>query len=341
MSPRESLFASLPRLLKLKTLVCLIAGPLLFAQPAAAWNGHGHRVIASIAFQELEPAIRLALADRIRNHPRFDADFAAQMPAQVKAGDDQMKAEWIFQQAACWPDRARSLKGKDRKQFHHPTWHYINRPLYLRPEDKAVLGPLDLNLSTDPPDEQIEKMNVVQAIKFAELRVNRAIETTPKNDSLMICWLLHCYGDLHQPLHTTAMFSYSLLRTGCRGGNRILTKQGGNLHSLWDGLLGKDTDFRKCRNEAIEMRASKALQPVRGDSASTTDAVAIWDQSYELCSDFAYADEVRAHLIRLEDAGETEVAKLDLSENYLKVAGRVARFQAARAGRRLSKVLEQ
>ena len=340
MPPRESWFAISPRLLKFKTFVCLIAGLLFSTQPAVAWNGHGHRIIASIAFQELEPARRLALADRIRNHPRFDADFASEMPTEVKAGDDQTQAEWIFQQAACWPDRTRSLKGKDRKQFHHSSWHYINRPVYLRPEDEAAIGPLNLNLSTDPPDEQIEKMNVIQAIEFAKLRVSGAVETTPENDSVMICWLLHCYGDLHQPLHSTAMFSRSLLRDGCRGGNRIPTKQGRNLHSLWDGLLGKNNDFRKCRNEAIEMRADKILRSVRSDSATTTDTVAVWSQSYELCCNFTYSDEVRAHLVRLEDAGETEVAKLDLTRGYLKVAGRVALFQAARAGGRLSEVLK-
>ncbi|MDA8563984.1 hypothetical protein N9L06_05980 [Mariniblastus sp.] len=59
----------------------------LTVQPAIAWNGHGHRVIASIAFQQLEPARRLALADRIRNHPRFDADFAAKTPDEVTAYD--------------------------------------------------------------------------------------------------------------------------------------------------------------------------------------------------------------------------------------------------------------
>ena len=340
MSVRESWFATSPRLLIYKTLVCLIAGLLLSTQSAVAWNGHGHRVIASIAFQELEPAPRLALADRIRNHPRFDADFAAKMPAEVKNGDDQMQAEWIFQQAACWPDRTRSLKGKDRKLFHHSTWHYINRPLYLRPGDKAAIGPLKLNLSTNPPDKQVEKMNVVQAIEFAKRRVCGAVETTPENDSVMICWLLHCYGDLHQPLHTTAMFSHSLLRTGCRGGNRIPTKQGRNLHSLWDGLLGKDNDFRTCRNEAIEMRAGKTLRSVRRDSVAPNDTVAVWNQAYEICCGVTYSNEVRAHLIRLEDAGETEVAKLDLSQGYLKVAGRAALVQAARAGWRLGEVLK-
>ncbi|MDA8563095.1 S1/P1 nuclease [Mariniblastus sp.] len=319
---------------------CFVASFLLMAQSATAWNGHGHRIIASIAFQQLEPARRLELADRIRNHPRFDADFAAKIPDEVKTADDQMQAEWIFQQAACWPDRVRSLKGKESKQYHHPTWHYVNQVLYLRPEDEAAVDLPDLNLSTDPPDNHIEKMNVVQAIEFAKLRVSGEVETTPENDALMICWLLHCYADLHQPLHTTAMFSHSLLKTGCRGGNRIPTTQGRNLHSLWDGLLGKDNDFRECRNEAIEMRNDKIEFAIGRESIAMTGTIDVWKQSHELCSRFTYADEIRAHLIRLEDDGETKIAKLDLSKGYLRVAGRIAHFQATRAGWRLGEVLK-
>ena len=257
----------------------ILAIVLATAQPAHAWNGHCHRVIASIAFQQLEPDRRLELANRIRNHPRFDADFAQKMPNEVKDGDDQMRAEWLFQQAACWPDRVRSLKGKERKRFHHPTWHYVNQVLYLTAEDEAEIGQVDLNLSPDPPDEQTEKMNVVQTIEFAKLRVSGEVETTPENDALMICWLLHCYADLHQPLHSTAMFSRTLFPDGCRGGNRIPTKQGRNLHSLWDNLLGKDNDFRACRNEAIKMRNDKTFGTVGSEAAKEIGTVEVWNQS--------------------------------------------------------------
>jgi hypothetical protein len=60
----------------------------------------------------------------------------------------------------------------------------------------------------------------------------------------------------------------------------------------------------------------------------------------ELAKSIVYADEVRAHLQRLDAAGETEVAEIDLSEAYLKQAGRVAQDQASRAGWRLGEVLK-
>ena len=323
----------------IRRLLLTIVALLFASQPAFAWNGHGHRVIASIAFQELEPDRRLELADRIRNHPRFGEDFDEEMPDEVKAGDEQMQAEWLFQQAACWPDMARSLRGKEQKLYNRPTWHYINQPLYLRPGDEVAVGTLDLNLSTVPPDAPVEGMNVVQTIEFVKVRVEKA-DATPENDALMICWLLHCFGDLHQPLHTTAMFSRALLHDGCRGGNRIPTKQGRNLHSLWDGLIGSEIDFRECRNEAIEMRANDIARSDGSKSATANDTVEVWNQSHALCSQYAYAGEVRAHLIRLEDSGKTKIVELDLSEGYLKTAGQVAHFQAARAGLRLGELLK-
>lgn len=52
----------------------------------------------------LPPERRLEIANRIKNHPRWESDFNSKMPDVVKAGDEQVKAEWIFQQSACWPD---------------------------------------------------------------------------------------------------------------------------------------------------------------------------------------------------------------------------------------------
>ena len=121
--------------------ICLV---LLFTlssiQPAFAWNAHGHRVIASIAFLRLDPDRRLEIANRIRKHPRWEQDFAKWMPAVVKNGDEQIQAEWIFQQASVWPDTTRSLRGEERKKYDHATWHYINMIAYLNPADSSKTG---------------------------------------------------------------------------------------------------------------------------------------------------------------------------------------------------------
>ncbi|MFT5301833.1 MAG: hypothetical protein ACI814_002645 [Mariniblastus sp.] len=323
-------------------LFALIFSIIFTGQPALAWNGHGHRVIASMAFLRLAPDRRLEIANRIRKHPRWQKDFADKMPPAIKFANAQTQAEWIFQQASIWPDTTESFPSAERKKYSHGTWHYVNIIAYLDPSDKNAIGPIESNLSTQPPKGLTEYMymNVIQAIEFARLRVAGTVTVSAEDDALMLCWLLHSYSDFHQPLHSTAMFSKTLLPTGCRGGNLIPTTQSKNLHSLWDGLLGNDNAYQTCHNQAVKMLADNELAE-NGRAASfdvTTEAVA--NESHSACLVFVYADEVKAHLQRLEQAGETRVAEINLSQVYLKAAGATAKSQANKAGWRLGEVLK-
>lgn len=327
---------------KTKVLVILTLCFFLPAQSLFAWNGNGHRVIASIAFLKLSPAHRLEIANRIRNHPRWESDFATQMPDVVRAGDKQIKAEWIFQQAACWPDTTRGLKGEEYKRYNHSTWHYINLIDYLNPKQQDGIDTSRINLAMQPPTDpdNLSGMNAVQAINYVQSKI---ADTTlsKEDDALMLCWLLHVYSDLHQPLHTTAVFSKTLLPKGCRGGNSIKTKQGRNLHSLWDGLLGKDNKYQACHNQALRMLEDADLASLGERAADVIDAESVCLGSNWYCKNYAYASEVRAHLQRLEEDGETKIVAVDLSESYLQRAGTVAAHQASRAGWRLAKVLAE
>lgn len=197
-------------------------------------------------------------------------------------------------------------------------------------------------------------MNVIQAINFAKLRIDGKIKVSPEEEALMWCWFFHGYADIHQPLHTTALFSKNLLPKGCRGENSIRTKQSNNLHSLWDGLLGKDNRFQACHNQAEEMYNEKFEKSdlsilTFGQDNRPSDAknrfnriperVAV--ESHRICTREVYTPEIRAHLGRLEDAGETKVAKIELTDTYLKGAGRTARDQASKAGWRLGELLKE
>ncbi len=66
-------------------------------------------------------------------------------------------------------------------------------------------------------------------------------------DSLMLRFLLHLAGDIHQPLHCASLYSKHLfqgsIKNGDKGGNFIhihdpITKQKSNLHAFWDSCLG-------------------------------------------------------------------------------------------------------
>lgn len=73
------------------------------AVPDFAWNALGHKVVAEIAWRQLDPATRQSIVETLRRHPRYDADFAANMTDDVLRGDKAAEDQWIFQHAATWP----------------------------------------------------------------------------------------------------------------------------------------------------------------------------------------------------------------------------------------------
>ena len=134
-----------------------------YAAPAQAWNSLGHKVVAEIAWRQLDVPTRQSIVDVIRRHPRFDTDFVAKMDDDALKGDKDKQDHWIFQQAATWPDIIRKVKPYD-----HPDWHYIDIPQYLDPSDKVAFDKrLPVNISTEyPGNTPRDKYNIVQAIAY-------------------------------------------------------------------------------------------------------------------------------------------------------------------------------
>ena len=91
--------------------------------------------------------------------------------------------------------------------------------------------------------------------------------TSPETRGLLLAWLFHDVGDIHQPLHSSALFSTRLFPDGDRGGNSVKTREAGNLHSLWDGFAGRNTEFRTAHNKAIGHghRVKSVCNDWRGD----------------------------------------------------------------------------
>ncbi|WP_428305455.1 S1/P1 nuclease [Lacipirellula sp.] len=122
-------------------LACWWIACVLPTKEACAWNALGHKVIADIAWQQLDDDQRHDIVAILRRHPRFDNDFARQLPADVDEN------RWIFQQAAVWPDLARGFRPEDRQVYDHPKWHYVNFPLSVG-EARPLIG---VNLASDYP----------------------------------------------------------------------------------------------------------------------------------------------------------------------------------------------
>ncbi len=226
----------------MRHVVAAVLITLLTASCALGWSDAGHKIVGAIAYRQLTPDQQTKIVAALKAHPRWKEDFESRMPEDLTTVED--KNEWVFQQASIWPDMVRGFQREDRK-YHHPTWHYLDIPVYLTPEDQTEMATkVKFNDSLDPPATQQEEMNAVQAIRLARRLL--ADQSTPDDQkAILLCWVFHLIGDIHQPLHSTAMVSKNLFPTGDRGGNSIKTDQRGNLHSVWGRFSRRACDVSR------------------------------------------------------------------------------------------------
>ena len=323
------------------TILCLV-GWFSAVVPAQAWNAAGHKIIASIAFRQLTAGEQAAVIELLKRHPRFAVDFADLMPAEVRSADDASQREWLFQQAAVWPDTVRGGP-PEKRAFHRGEWHYVNVPLFLDDATRESLqDQLAVNLAMEPPEDattDTPRMNVVQVIRFAEREISRN-EISLENRAVLLSWLFHNVGDIHQPLHSTALFSKRLFPEGDRGGNSVKTVQAGNLHALWDQFPGQVDEFRGTRNRAIALVHDTGLAKIGSEATATLDAERWNSESHELAKTVVYDNDVLAALKSMESGGGA-IEPMQLSERYLKAGGGIAEQRIAQAGFRLGAVLRE
>lgn len=183
-----------------KLILCCIA---LFSISTHAWNAVGHRVVANIAYERLQPDVRTKIDKMV-------ADLGKEY-SSIQS----------FSDLGPWPDTLRSQK---IETFTH--WHYIDIPF----SDDGT--PLKNIIDTD---------NVIWAINKIEPIVQNS-KANPYERARFLAFLVHVIADIHQPLHTTARIS-AAHPDGDLGGNLFFIKTpAGNhstitLHKYWDDGL--------------------------------------------------------------------------------------------------------
>ncbi|MEM7037230.1 MAG: S1/P1 nuclease [Bacteroidota bacterium] len=192
-----------------------------------AWWDPGHMVTAQIAYQNLDKSVRQKADDLI----------------------DVLKKAYPytsnFVEASCWPDDLKS------EGVHlYDTWHYTNIP--YNPDGVAL-----------PPKPEVD---VIWAIGKCG-SILSSTKTRPIEKARALAFMIHFVGDIHQPLHSTTMYSNEL-PGGNRGGNHFdIDESHGNLHKLWDdgcGYLSHLNDIRPYRavkeaNTSDEMKRLKEM----------------------------------------------------------------------------------
>ena len=106
------------------------------------------------------------------------------------------------------PPWADDIRTRDRAE-HRQTWHYINFP--FRPEGQPA------SIHPKPP----QNVNILTALAENERIVMAA--TDPSQRAIALTWLFHLTGDIHQPLHSTQIFTTDY-PNGDRGGNLVCVR---------------------------------------------------------------------------------------------------------------------
>jgi hypothetical protein len=157
--------------------------------PASAWNIPGRMLSAAIAYQVLRkenPQTITKVAAVLEKHPWYANQWQAKLQ-DVPAADRDMV---LFMQAARWPDDVRLRD----KQYHQARWHYIN--WLFKPD-----GQLASVQTRDP-----EPVNILSAMAENEAVVKNGNGGNERR-AIVLAWLFHLAGDIHQPLHTAQLFT--------------------------------------------------------------------------------------------------------------------------------------
>jgi hypothetical protein len=296
--------------------VLSLAMLFVLSTSAYSWNNTGHMVAARLAWQKLDQAQKDKAVQILKKHPHYVEFLSADRP------NGFTEPEWVFLRAATWPDWVRN---HHKREYHHATWHYINYPFIL--PDSGI----DPSSHQPPADQE----NVVRQLGMAVKKIKNG---TQEDQAEYLCWLLHLGGDIHQPLHATALFSKQF-PDGDRGGNLayIVLHEGANktqLHPMWDGLLGKSTAASAIGKVVQDVNAMIEADPdlIKGDLENNKTFESWAKESFEVAKKQAYRDGKLPLGDGDEDASDIAVAPAD----YVKNAGQTARIQIAKAGARLA-----
>ncbi len=310
---------SLRRIFALGALLVALSSLSL---PSFAWHAAGHEATAAVAYQTLGRARAHAIAEALRKHPDY-ATWMQEKPADIE------EDLYLFLRAATWPDDIRPPQHPSH-HFAHSSWHYINR-LYI------------LNGQPEPKPEKGK--HILEAIALNSKTLQGASPDADK--AIALCWIFHLMGDIHQPLHSTALVS-AQFPDGDRGGNLFFVRnktRTNNLHSLWDGLWDKETAGKSVPGSDVKERVDhvKLLKvvgrvlkqyPASGfKELGSADFNAWVDEGYALAQHSVYLDGKLP-------IGTDKDAPGQLPDNYEANALKLGERQLALGGYRLAAQLK-
>jgi len=315
---------------------------VLLVSSTRAWWDLGHMLVAEIAHQQLT-ANETALVNDVLS------DWSTDFPG---ASD--------LVSIAVWPDmiKCRSVSPFCRKprpdalEFAS-NWHFDDQPYN---PDNLTLTDIETQMWQGQPSASWLLTDAMGTFGESQTRFGF---------NLMLRFLVHILGDIHQPLHVVSGYfndkRFGHLPRGDRGGNLIIVDTDAgftNLHAFWDGAAGlyaegnwplDPTQQAQLRSNATALMAEypKDSTAFNGRYMHGADVAHCWDpppgvpfpddcggtflqwvnDSYTLAEFTAYGPGV---------ANGTK-----LSQSYVAAAQETSKSQITLAGYRLADVLKQ
>ena len=205
----------------------LALGLALCTLPAAAWGPLGHRLVAALAWDELDPAARAEITTLLAGEPDPTLPGIATWADELRAND---------------PDLGR----------RSAPWHYVN----LGEMDCAY----DAALACSGGDCVVEAIRAQSAILG-----DRSRPRAERLQALK--FVVHFTGDIHQPMHAGNAHDRGGNDVQVNWPDGSAGGKGGNLHSLWDSGLfntaGLDEDQWLARLRGLPLAVPVVADPAR------------------------------------------------------------------------------
>lgn len=303
------------------TAFCLSASSRVFA-----WGDVGHRIVAYIAYRELDAGTKKRASDALRAHPAVRRHEALW---NLDAFDDEDKKRLnLFLRAATFPDDVRSPNKfndafYEQSHFHRRDDHFVN--IRFEPPSKDP-GPIDAGAL------------------LSSFKTNAALVKDPQGEvekaAVALSWLIHQMGDIHQPLHSVGRVS-ARFPGGDFGGNKVepfpnprgIYKE---LHAYWDDLPGNEVlakDLDTIATLGDQVRTAVPRSTFTADELKVLDDIMPWAlESFRLAVENVYPP--------LTPAIDDGNGFAQLPGGYEEMAQAIAKRRLALAGYRLAELLK-
>ncbi|KAK4465125.1 S1/P1 nuclease [Cladorrhinum samala] len=292
---------------------------LAIISPAACWDPLGHQTVGFLAQKYFTTQANETISSLIGLNSEFDI------------GD-----------AAAWADTVRDKDGLPWSK----NWHFINPK-----GDDPATNTCKLSYPSDCPGANNDNCIISQILNQTSIVLNFSLPLPERRQSTM--FLLHFFGDLHQPMHTSGYkYGGNLVRPVCWGRQPPCTEYINdtvpyerNLHATWDSAIPRKLRGLEPRTGVEETKRAaiawaEDLWRDERDARGSRDQDA--DQDFEVDvygarTIIGYAEESnRLVCSSALSKGVEWVLSNDLSLGYYEENKEVVKAQVTKAGRRLA-----